>query len=121
MVLIDRHHLSSMPAPSPRVCARIRCTYPDADLEPTEVTFEPGPELGRTPEEIHARILRLGHSALQTTMRYTHLAPKDAGSASSAAFWRPCGESRGVIGSRRRAPGSTELRKARGILSPGNA
>ena len=57
---------------------RIRCTYPDGS-EPTEVTFEPGPELESTPEEIHARILRL-----LETLEYVEL---PAGGEPPLPFW----------------------------------
>ena len=38
---------------------RIRCTYPGPGLEPTEVEFEPGAGLGRTPDMVRARIAEL--------------------------------------------------------------
>lgn len=47
--------------------ATIRCSYPGTSLEPTEVTFvRPGaPELGDTPEAVHAYITGLLRSGVE--------------------------------------------------------
>lgn len=49
-------YLPTLPLAPVRV--QVRCEYPGSDLEPTVVDFFAGAELGRTPAEVDAEIMR---------------------------------------------------------------
>ena len=57
MGLVQWGHLNAPPRPPIRV--RFECEYSGEDYESDSATFIAGPELGSTPEQVHAAILRL--------------------------------------------------------------